>query len=86
MLWESIIICPTCEVYQFTYNTIVLLYCTTVFPCDKIMVLACTFRCIPIPRRNFASPRSTVPNLPFSFSITCKIFSSFDPESKMWST
>ena len=36
MQWESIIICPTCEVYQFTYRAIVLLYtalrsyCTTV--------------------------------------------------------
>ena len=28
--WESIIICPACEVYQLTYSTIVLLYCTAV--------------------------------------------------------
>ena len=46
-------------------SSIVLAYVS----CDKILVPAFTFRCISIPKRNFASTRSTVSNQSFSFSI-----------------
>ena len=54
--------------------------------CDKIMVPAFTFRCIPIPKRNYSSPRSTVSNPSFSFSITFNTSSLSEPDSKMSST